>query len=133
MEKRCIILRGIPGSGKSTLAKQLIGKTGKIHNTDEYFMKDGVYRFDPSLLSRNHELNFQAFKADLALEVSPIIVDNTNTRKWEYEKYQQAAENAGYKVEIISVPHIDPVLAAQRNTHGVPEESIRRMIARWEA
>ena len=131
--KKCYILRGIPGSGKSTLAKQLAGTTGKIHNTDEYFMKEGVYRFDPALLHRNHELNFKAFKEDLSCSVDPVVVDNTNTRKWEYEKYQKAAEDLGYEVEVISVPHIDPALAAQRNTHGVPEESIRRMIARWES
>jgi hypothetical protein len=95
-------------------------------------MKDGEYRFDPYLLPRYHDLNFQAFKTDLQLGVSPVIVDNTNTRKWEYEKYEKEAKKAGYEVEIISVPHIDSTIAAQRNTHGVPEEVIRKMIARWE-
>lgn len=131
--KKVIIMRGIPGSGKSTLARQLAGSTGKIHSTDDYFMKDGKYVFDPNALRRNHQLNFQAFKADLSLGVSPVIVDNTNTQKWEYQNYMDAAENAGYEVEVVSVPHIDPALAAQRNTHGVPEDAIRRMIARWEA
>ena len=129
---RSYIMRGIPGSGKSTQARQLAGSTGKIHSTDDYFMQDGKYVFDPNKLGRNHQLNFQAFKADLQLGVSPVIVDNTNARKWEYENYAKAAEDAGYRVEVVQVPHIDPALAAQRNTHGVPEESIRRMIARWE-
>jgi len=132
MKKIVYIMRGIPGSGKSTMARQLAGDTGKIHSTDDYFMKDGKYAFDPNQLRRNHQLNFQAFKADLSLGVSPVIVDNTNTQKWEYENYTKAAEDAGYEVEVVQVPHIDPKLAAQRNTHGVPEESIRRMIARWE-
>ena len=133
MEKVVYIMRGIPGSGKSTQARRLAGATGKIHSTDDYFMEDGKYVFDPNKLGRNHQLNFQAFKADLQLGVSPVIVDNTNSRKWEYENYAKAAEDAGYRVEVVQVPHIDPALAAQRNTHGVPEESIRRMIARWEA
>ena len=130
--KKCYILRGVPGSGKSTLAKELAGSTGKIHNTDEYFMKDGQYVFDPSQLPRYHQLNFEAFKTDLISFVSPVVVDNTNTRKWEFEKYLKEAELAGYNVEVISIPHIDPELAAKRNTHGVPEEAIKRMIDRWE-
>ena len=130
--KKVIIMRGIPGSGKSTMAQQLAGDTGKIHSTDDYFMKDGKYEFDTNKLRRNHQLNFQAFKRDLALGISPVIVDNTNSQKWEYENYTKAAEDAGYEVEVVQVPHIDPKHAAQRNTHGVPEESIRRMIARWE-
>jgi len=133
MEKKCFVMRGIPGSGKSTMARQLAGEAGKIHSTDDYFMKDGKYVFDPGNLRRNHQLNFQAFKADLALGVSPVIVDNTNTQKWEYQNYVDAAEAAGYEVEVVSVPHIDPKLAAQRNTHGVPEDKVRQMIARWEA
>lgn len=132
MEKRVIIIRGIPGSGKSTLAQELAGKTGKVHSTDDYFMKDGKYVFDPSKLGRNHTLNFSAFEADLALGVSPVIVDNTNSRKWEFQRYLESAENAGYSVEVVQVPHIDPHLAARRNSHGVPESAIRRMIARWE-
>lgn len=132
MEKKCFVMRGIPGSGKSTRARQLAGDSGKIHSTDDYFMKNGKYVFDASRIQHNHHLNFEAFKADLALGISPVIVDNTNTQKWEYEKYQKAAEEAGYQVEVISIPHIDPVVAAQRNTHGVPEVAIRRMIARWE-
>jgi len=131
-KKRAIILRGVSGSGKSTKARELAGETGKIHSTDDFFMVNGKYVFDPAQLPRYHKLNFEAFKADLALGVSPVIVDNTNTRKWEYENYLEAAKAAGYDVEVISIPHIDPALAAIRNTHGVPEAAIRRMISRWE-
>lgn len=131
--KKVYVMRGIPGSGKSTIARNLAGSTGKIHSTDDYFMKNGEYVFEPKDLRRNHQLNFEAFKADLALGVSPVIVDNTNTQRWEFQNYVEAAEAAGYEVEVVNIPHIDPKLAAQRNTHGVPEEAIRRMLSRWEA
>jgi len=58
-------MRGIPGSGKSTTAKKLAGETGKIHSTDNYFMVDGVYQFNPKNLSENHEANFKAFCQDI--------------------------------------------------------------------
>ena len=51
-----------------------------------------------------------------------ILVDNTNTMKWEYENYVLLAELEGYKVEVITVP-FDPEMAEvyhERNTHGVP-------------
>jgi adenylate kinase family enzyme len=51
-------MRGIPGSGKSTTAKKLAGETGKIHSTDNYFMVDGEYKFDPSKIREYHEANF---------------------------------------------------------------------------
>lgn len=130
--KKVYIMRGVSGSGKSTAARRLAGDSGKIHSTDDYFMHGEKYLFDPSKLQRNHQLNFEAFRADLALGVSPIIVDNTNTRKWEYKNYVEAAKEAGYEVEIVEMPHPDPFTAAKRSLHGVPEESIRRMIARWE-
>jgi len=130
--KQCIILRGIPGSGKSTKARELAGATGIIHSTDDYFVVDGEYRFKPGKLGHNHSLNFQAFQASLTLGVTPVVLDNTNTQKWEFENYVAEAEEAGYQVEVVTVPHIDPALAAQRNTHGVPEVAIRRMLARWE-
>jgi len=54
------IMRGVPGSGKSTVAKQLKGR-GAIYSTDNYFCKEGVYRFDPTLLVRYHRENLEAF------------------------------------------------------------------------
>ena len=58
-------MRGIPGSGKSTTAKKIAGETGKIHSTDNYFMVDGEYRFDPKKLKENHEANYNAFCEDI--------------------------------------------------------------------
>ena len=131
-KKRVIILRGVSGSGKSTMARELSGETGIIHSTDDYFMQGDKYIFDPKNLHRNHQANLRAFRNSLSQGLSPVIVDNTNTRKWEYENYIKEAEKAGYEVEVISVPHPDPKVAAERNSHGVPEDMIRKMIKRWE-
>jgi len=133
MSKKVFVMRGIPGSGKSTLARQLAGDNGKIHSTDDYFLVEGRYVFDSSKLHRNHQLNFSAFQRSLQEGVETVVLDNTNTQHWEYQEYVKLAEKMGYEVEIVCVPHIDTVLAAQRNTHGVPEASIRKMLARWES
>jgi tRNA uridine 5-carbamoylmethylation protein Kti12 len=132
--KRCLIMRGIPGSGKSTLARFLKGSdsSGVIHSTDDYFMVDGEYRFDPSKLGENHKKNFEAFCNDIEAGNPLVIVDNTNTQKWEYAAYLNMAEMHGYQVGICSMPHPSVEVAVARNTHGVPEVAIRRMLDRWE-
>lgn len=130
--RKAYIMRGVSGSGKSTKAKELAGSIGKIHSTDEYFMKDGVYKFDPRFLGPNHKRNLAAFKDSLNRNVPIVVCDNTNSRHWEYKEYIEAAQNHGYEVEIVQMPHPDPVVAAKRNLHKVPETTIRRLLTRWE-
>ena len=130
--RKVYIMRGVSGSGKSTKARELAGDIGKIHSTDDYFMVDGAYKFEPRLLGRNHMRNLSAFKDSLHRSVPIVICDNTNSRHWEYKEYVEAAKNHGYEIEIVSMPHPDPVVAAKRTTHSVPEMIIRRLLARWQ-
>ena len=138
MAKICYILRGLSGTGKSTLAKAL-GNKGSIFSTDDLFMVDSEYQFDPSKLGEYHAENLRlatAFMERFAPHTTPAIcvIDNTNTQHWEYEKYVEAAKENGFMVQIISVDwkQEDIPLYAERNTHGVPEEAIQRMADRWE-
>jgi predicted kinase len=134
-EKILIICRGISGSGKSTLAKQLAGKTGIVLSTDEYFIDKGQYNFNPQKLSEAHTWNFERALKALDDGISPIVIDNTNIQAWEAQRYVKAAIENGYRVEI-KEPDTDWKFNAEelakRNTHGVPQKSIERMISRWE-
>lgn len=125
-------MRGVPGSGKSTLAKVLAGNDGVIHSTDAFFQVDGEYRFDPNKLREYHELNFQAFCRSLEEEVPIVICDNTNTQRWHFERYVEAARLAGYVVATVVMPHPEPDVAASRNVHGLTPTTIRRIIDDWE-
>ncbi|HLC66153.1 MAG TPA: ATP-binding protein [Candidatus Nanoarchaeia archaeon] len=127
------IMRGVPGSGKSTLARTLANGTGAIHSTDDFFYVVGEYRFDPSKLPENHNRNFAAFCCSLNAGISTVICDNTNGKRWNYEQYVRAAEQAGYRVAIVMMPHPAPEVAAARNIHRVPITTIRRMIDVWES
>lgn len=52
-------MRGLPGSGKSTKAKKIAGNEGVIYSTDDFFMINGKYTYDPKLIGENHEKNFK--------------------------------------------------------------------------
>ena len=130
--KVAYIMRGVPGSGKSTIAKQLAGDNGSVHSTDDFFYVDGEYRFNPECLREYHDLNFEAFRNNLNNGVPVIILDNTNTRRWHFERYVEAAESTGYLVALVVLPHPAPEVAAQRTIHKVPAHAIQRMIEGWE-
>jgi hypothetical protein len=134
--KRAVILRGLPGSGKSTLAALLGADPEHVHSTDFYFMVDGEYRFDATKLGHNHELNFKAFLQDVIAGIPLVVVDNTNTRLWEFERYRQAAIQAGYEVTEVTVgrpksaEHQEQCFV--RCEHDVRLEQIQKMGARFE-
>jgi predicted kinase len=95
----CFILRGLPGSGKSTMSGILIAN---VVSADFYFMKDGVYLFDKSKLNDAHKQCKEKFiyYVDRGHDV---VVDNTNTKRWQYAWYKTYAEEHGYKVHILRI------------------------------
>jgi predicted kinase len=137
-----IVMRGIPGSGKSTKAKSLVGG-GKIHSTDDLIDASGDYREffakmiasgDFSPLSKMHSKNLNDAKESMKTGVSPVIVDNTNIKQNEAKSYVVAALQMGYadnniKFVDIGTAGLDAEVLAKRNTHGVPLDKIRAMIA----
>lgn len=130
--KIAYVMRGVPGSGKSALAKTLAGDNGAIHSTDDFFYVDGEYRFDGERLRSYHERNFEAFCNSLRNGVQVVVLDNTNTRHWHFERYVVAAQQAGYRVAFVVMPHPTPEVAAQRTLHKVPVQAIAKMIEKWE-
>jgi len=144
IEKILYLMRGVPGSGKSTLAKQILAVehalsnfNGTILSTDDFFDKDGKYIFDPKELGNAHQWNQKRASDHISKGHSPIIIDNTNTCKWEAKYYVENALDAGYTV-IIREPETvwwrtkDATQMAEKNSHGVPLDAIKRMIERFE-
>jgi predicted kinase len=132
------IMRGLPGAGKSTRVRAIKREYTRwtVCSADAFFIgDDGVYRFDPALIGQAHEACWQKFQDALARGVDAIVVDNTNTQRWEYQRNVDAAKAAGADVKVINLydgGRSDAELA-ERNIHGVPLASIQRMRARWEA
>jgi len=144
MAKICYILRGLPGTGKSELAQSLKSGAfpsgfGAIFSTDDRFMVDGEYQFNPADLPLNHAENLRLATEWMKTHSQVIskahcIIDNTNTQHWEYASYVDAAKKNGFMVQVITVDWDSKhfALYAERNSHGVPIEAIQRMAERWE-
>lgn len=140
--KILIILRGLPGSGKSHLAVGLTDVTlgpgnnsQHILSTDDYFIQNRRYVFDPSKLQEAHEWNHRrAFQA-MSRGLSPVIIDNTNTQMWEMKPYAMMATDYGYMIEILEPDTwwcFNDKELARRNSHGVPRAKIKDMLDRYD-
>jgi predicted kinase len=129
---KVIIMRGIPGSGKSTWVREN-ACNAVVCSADHYFERSGEYLFNPAELKDAHEACKEKFLAALRSEEELVVVDNTNTMRWEYQFYLDRALQFGYTIQVQDIPLISAELAAQRNTHGVPLDAIQRMIDRWES
>jgi len=139
--KKLYILRGISGSGKSYLAKEILSQEGndkgQIFSADDYFINrnTGKYEYKADKIANAH--TWAQNRAWTAMEngVTPIIVDNTNTKCWEAKPYVEEGLKNGYKVEIKEpttpwAKNADELF--KRNQHGVPLESIKSMLSRWD-
>lgn len=139
MQRRLIIMRGLPGSGKSTKARRLAEESGGdavICSTDDFFVgDDGIYRFDGKRISAAHEWNQERARTFMRAGCPLVIIDNTNTQAWEAREYCRAGRFHGYAVEFCEADTpwaFDAPTLAQKNAHGCPQEAIERMAARWE-
>ena len=142
---KMIIMRGVSGSGKSTRAKELVqefmdtnpDEQVLVCSADQFFVnrETGGYEFDSKKLPAAH--SYCRTRAEVAMElgIGLVVIDNTNTRKWEYEGYVALANQYGYEAEVEMVGQLDDSnlkVYANRNKHGVDLEVIRAQAKRFE-
>jgi len=122
------IIRGLPGSSKSTLGKMIASSTSESahYEADQYFIKDGVYNFNPKKIGDAHSMCKKNTEKSMKDGVENIVVSNTFTQKREVIPYVELAKQNGYVIRILSCD------ANFGSIHDVPEESIRKMKNRWE-
>lgn len=120
-----VLIRGLPGSGKSTIARALTLLGYQHIEADQYFERAGRYQFDASELAQAHAWCLDQVIACLK-QRKRCAVANTFSQQWEIQPYLDAARAANVPVRIIEAN------GKWQNTHNVPEETITRMLARWE-
>lgn len=116
-----VLIRGLPGSGKSTMAK-VLSQVGYEHfEADMFFEQDGRYQFDSTRIKEAHAWCRRHTQAALA-RGARVVVANTFTRLNEMEPYFSMTSN----IRVIEA------VGRWQNVHGVPEEKLLAMAARWE-
>lgn len=117
-----VIMQGAPGSGKSTRAAQVAKELGgaTICSTDDQFIVDGVYTFDPSKLFQNHLANQRKAGKELAAGRS-VVIDNTNLVARDAKAYIDLAIKYGAKVRV------ERCTGQYQNVHGVPADKVAQM------
>lgn len=161
MQKRLTIMRGLVSCGKSYRAKELVGDTGVIYSTDEFFYKKlhpekpDEYSFDAGYLHAAHKWNQRRAQNSIEQGHPLIIIDNTNTTPKEfccdYARYA-AAQDYEVSIEEPTSDHWKTISELLRNrkenwdelvrwslileemskeTHNVPAFAIEKMMRRW--
>lgn len=139
MQTTLTLVRGLPGSGKSTFAETIAfgfrarGQQAAVFSADDYFMVDGVYRFDPSQLAQAHGSCHRRTEEFLR-HGGNAIVANTFTQAWEMTPY--VFLTGTYRTRLVVVDCFDGGMSdkqlAAKNVHGVPLPAIQAMRQRWE-
>lgn len=122
--KTLFLIRGLPGSGKSTLALEL---KASVCEADDFFLHDGKYEYNAGRIAEAHQFCRSNVEHLMEYKTPRIVVSNTFTQRWEMKPYLQLALEYDYRV--VEVTLSGPLFP---NIHGVPEETIQKMRARWE-
>ena len=98
-----------------------------------YFMKDGEYQFDVTLLKDAHQWCQNSVETVMkgwgnVLPASKVIVSNTFTQEWEMRPYFDLAKEHGYQVYSLICENRHGGV----NEHGVPEDKLKLMKNRFE-
>ncbi|KFQ35724.1 NEDD4-binding protein 2-like 1, partial [Mesitornis unicolor] len=103
-----------------------------VLSTDDFFIDNGVYVFEPEFLEDAHKWNQKRARKAMKNGKSPVIIDNTNIQAWEMKPY--AREN---RYEVVFQEPDTPWKfnvreLTRRNIHRVPQEKIQRMKDQYE-
>jgi predicted kinase len=117
------LIRGISGSGKTTYAESL---QVKVVEADQFFINQhGQYSYDRKQIKLSHQWCHLETRR-LLMAGYDVAVANTFVKKWEMEFYFDLAKELNISVQIKICE------GRYQNKHGVPAESIKRMIDKFE-
>lgn len=126
--KSLVLVRGLPGSGKTTFAEQMAYGIGQpVLSADQYFEKDGEYKFDATQLGAAHAQCQKRTEEYMADGWGPIFVANTFTTEREIYPYKQLALKYGYMLFSVIVEN----RSQTQNVHGVPADTLKKMADRF--
>lgn len=131
MSQTLMLLSGPSGCGKTTFATSLATQNSiKICSTDNYFMVDGIYKWDRNRIGAAHSDCYNQTHEELMAGRS-VIVDNTNLSIKEMNVYINLADKYKANLSIYRPEFISVDICSSRNVHRVPTDTILSMIDRF--
>jgi len=138
--KTAVITKGLSGSGKSSFAQAIAAEHAQsgcsiaIHETDKFFMNNGVYTFDGSKSRDFHAQNLLDFTNSIMNGIHLVICSNTNSQLWEFAGYLDVAIKYGYATVVYDL--FDAGLTEQelcnRNKHDFPLDKYKIVKEHYE-
>jgi len=119
------LVRGLPGSGKTTHAQKRVDDSNGsavLVDFDQFFMRGGLYVFDPKRLKEAHAWCLSEAHRHLLLG-KDVYVSNTFSQAWELAPYVKL----GFPTTILSCT------GEFTSVHAIPKHSIDRMKERWDS
>lgn len=132
------------------MAREL-GFGGVVYATDDFFTNDkGEYVFDPLLIEKAHQWNYNRIKKAVENGISPVVIDNTNVTLPEMYAYVKLAHDNSYLVKFVEPDwnenlkdkdgkwNFDFIYKMQKErnkankTKVIPEEVVRSMIDSYD-
>lgn len=122
--KKLVLIQGAPGAGKSTLARKLCEWYGSQHfEADQYFERNGKYKFDKSRIGQAHDWCRKHTDAHFKNSGAPCtIVSNTFAKPDYFKPYYEIAEGRENCI-------IVRLLTEHDNIHGAPGDVVEKMRA----
>lgn len=114
--KELILIRGVSGSGKSSTAK--LFNPDIVLEADQYFMHNGIYKFDLSKLREAHKYCRLSCASYMSKETPRIVISNTFTTIKELKPYLELAKEYKYRVTVLIMENYH----GNKDVHGVPQE-----------
>jgi adenylate kinase family enzyme len=121
------VIRGHVGSGKSTIAKKMASEQDLAHyETDMFFTtSDGEYKFDFAKLG--DAIKWSETMTESALKYGKsVVVTGVFSRLFHMNNMKKIAASTG------ATFHVIEATGDYGSIHGVPEDAIAGMKARWE-
>lgn len=119
-QTRLVLIRGLPGTGKTTLAQSFVAKGFRHFEADQFFMRDGQYRFVKKQLPEARAWCLNQVRT--ALEGGELVcVANVFATVDDIRSYTQL----GVDYQVVEATH------PGRSIHKVPAATLRAMQRHW--